>query len=218
MEEKAALVPDAGEQVPRELELQAQLLSVLLEGFLLRADGRDCLVHDGGLPGRVGLAVRGGPRRSLEVVQLILRSLEAESQELLLGHPLGFVELAALRHELPDLRVPDALGQHELLLELLDQLLLVGGLPRSLALDHLVKDHPQGKDVGLAGVVGLEYGLRRHVERRADVDAVLEAVLGLDCEPEVRDLPLVACVGAEVPILRMLAGFRSRCMMFCPLR
>lgn len=112
----------------------------------------------------------------------------------------------------------NALRQHQFLLQFLDQLLLIGRFPRSLALDHLIQDNSQCKDISFVGVISLEYGLRRHIKRSSDIYAVFEAVLGLHCEPKVRNLPFVTFVSKIVSILRMLAGFRSLCMMFCPLR
>lgn len=56
-----------------------------------------------------------------------------------------------------------------LILDLLDELLLVLGLPWRLSCDHLVEDDPECPDIGLERVLVAFQGLGGHVERGTDV-------------------------------------------------
>lgn len=192
-------------------------LDALVDGVVFEADELVLRVLLDVLPvlartlgGPAHLCLLGLGREGVEVVavrcvgpqvdvQLLLRqdvlthaAAEGELHEALQGQPGIFVELESLPEEVLGSVAGLQLGQQVvdlLALDLPQQLLLVLGLPGSLAGQHLVEDDAQRPDIRLQRVLVPPKGLGRHVERRAHVVLVgLEGIADLDGEAKVGDL------------------------------
>ena len=112
--------------------------------------------------------------------------------QLLLGHAFVLAELTRLKDEITDNYIPDMFRYYYFRLDLLQKLLLVGWFPGGGAFDHLIKNHSQCEDIGLAGIVAFLEWLRRHVKWCPYIDPILEPITWLHRETEIRDFPLVA--------------------------
>jgi hypothetical protein len=145
-------------------------------------------------------------------------SPELECEKLIFWQTFSLIQLTTLLYQFSNLYVFDTFRQNQLNYQLLFKLFLIWGFPRSLSHHHLVHDDSQWKNISFAGIVSLEDGFRSHVQRCSHVDPILEAILRLNRKAKIRNFPFVSSITQKIPILSMLAGFISRCMMCCELR